>query len=177
MFCLYSIHHSKRKQESHTGCTPQRTSWCILSSSPRDVSSRGLAMVQLTPPANPLPVLSLLRTGFCSLVLAVSEQLKDVHFDLGLAQPLRSAVDAVLGQGDGQPLPSAAFHGVVQDSSCGQATTWRQLVHHLLLLLSSFPNLPPTTSSISRQILESLHLSTIPKASAPQASRALFAGR
>ena len=32
--------------------------------------------------------LPILRTGFCSLVLAVSEKLKDVHFDLGLAQPL-----------------------------------------------------------------------------------------
>ena len=88
--------------------------------------------------------LPVLRTGFCSLVLAVSEKLKDVHFDLGLAQPLGSAVDAVLGQGDGQPLPSAALHGVIQDSGCGQATTWTQLVPSTVTLLCS--SLPPTAT-------------------------------
>lgn len=91
--------------------------------------------------------LLILRTGFCSLVLAVSEKLKDVHFDLGLAQPLRSAVDAILGQGDGEPLPSAALHGVIQDSSCGQATTRTQLVPSpVTLLFSSLPPLPPSSA-------------------------------
>lgn len=99
-----------------------------FSPTPRDLYSRGLATGAAHTTAPPLPALSVLRTGFCSLVLAVSEKLKDVHFDLGLAQPLRSAVDAVLGQRDGEPLPSAALHGVIQDSSCGQATTWRQLI-------------------------------------------------
>lgn len=59
-----------------------------------------------------------LLTGFCRLILAVSQQLKNVHFHFGFPRPLRRAVDAVLGQGDGEPLPSAALHGVIQDGSC-----------------------------------------------------------
>lgn len=58
-------------------------------------------------------------TGFCCLVLAVSQQLKNVHLHFGFPHPLGRAVDAVLGQGDGEPLPSAALHGVIQDGSCG----------------------------------------------------------
>lgn len=94
--------------------------------------------------------LPMLRTGFCSLVLAVSEKLKDVHFDLGLAQPLGSTVDAVLGQGDRQPLPSAALHGVIQDSSCGQATTWTQLVPSTVTRPPTpvSPPVPPSTSAL-----------------------------
>lgn len=58
-------------------------------------------------------------TGFRRLILAVPQQLKDVHLHLGLPQALGRAVDAVLGQGDGEPLPPAALHGVIQDGSCG----------------------------------------------------------
>lgn len=103
--------------------------------------------------------LPILRTGFCSFVLAVSEKLKDVHFDLGLAQPLWYAVDAVLGQGDGEPFPSAALHGVIQDSSCGQVTIWRQLICHPppLSIHPSSPLAPLTLPlSFSSQLPKSL---------------------
>lgn len=86
--------------------------------SPETSVSRGLAL-GTHPPPSASASLSIPRTGFRSFVLAVSEKLKDVHFDLGLAQSLWCAVDAVLGQGDGEPFPSAALHGVIQDSSCG----------------------------------------------------------
>lgn len=58
-------------------------------------------------------------TGFRCLILAVSQQLKDVHLHFGFPHPLGRTVDAVLGQRDGEPLPSAALHGVIQDGSCG----------------------------------------------------------
>lgn len=102
---------------------------------PGDGSNSSQLQPLLLQQAKQRAALPVLRTGFCSLIFAVSEELKDVHFDLGFAQPLGSTVDAVLGQGDGEPLPSAALHGVIQDSSCGQATTGRQLVSCTLLLL------------------------------------------
>lgn len=66
-------------------------------------------------------------TGFCRLVLAVPQQLEDVHLHLGLPRPLRRTVDAVFGQGDGEPLPSAALHRVIQDGSCGIKRGWQRL--------------------------------------------------
>lgn len=58
-------------------------------------------------------------TGFCRLILAVPQQLEDVHLHFGFARSLGRTVDAVLGQGDGESLPSAALHGVIQDGGCG----------------------------------------------------------
>lgn len=142
-----------------------------------NVPTTGLAMGERIQASSPSSTASKaegglpgLRTGFRSLILAVSEKLKDVHFDLGFAQPLGSTVDAVLGQGDGEPLPSAALHGVIQDSSCGQATTGRQLVPRTLLLLLQAP-----TAAYGREAPASP--STQPSSELPRTSPLRPAGR
>lgn len=57
----------------------------------------------------------MLLTCFPHLVLAVSQQFKNVHLQLARGRAVRVFVDAFFGQRDGQTLPSAALHGVVKD--------------------------------------------------------------
>lgn len=61
--------------------------------------------------------LLLLLTGLSSLIFTVSEQLKDVHLQFACGRAVAGTVDIVFCQRDGQALPPAALHWIIEDCS------------------------------------------------------------